>query len=341
MNDYVQPQPDPQMAVTRPSRVEADPNERYQPVRAAAPRPAQSNAGWPEERPKPIKVEFGPHPIEAPKRKRKKLGAGCLVPLLIVAGLLLVYFLAPFRTNVLLLGIDRAADGSYTGRSDTNILISVIPLKPVVNMLSIPRDLWVTIPGVGEQRINTANFFAEAAQPGSGPQAAIDTIRQNFGVDVKYYARVRFDSFTEIVDAMGGVTVHLSKATAGYDAGTYTLDGTQALAFARNRTGTDDFFRMDQGQILLKAAMAQMLSPASWPKLPAVMAALVKAVDTNIPVWQWPRLGLALLRAGSNGIDNRTLDRDMVTPWTTDQGAQVLLPNWDAINPVLMEMFGQ
>ncbi len=342
-------QPGPQQYANYPARPAPQPvnvvpgtqSPHFQ-ARQPAPQPARSNAGWPNQQPQPVKVGFGPHPIAVPKPPKKRRGGGCLLTFLIaLVALLAVYFLAPVRTNVLLLGIDRAPDGSYTGRSDTNILISVIPLKPTVNMLSIPRDLWVTIPGVGEQRINTANFFAEAQNPGSGPQAVMDTIKQNFGVDVHYYARVRFDSFMDIVDAMGGVTIHLSEPTAGYDAGTYTLDSTQALAFARNRTGTDDFFRMAQGQILLKAAISQLLSPASWPKLPAVFSALMKAVDTNIPAWQWPRLGLALLRAGPNGINNRTLDREMVTSWTTNEGAQVLLPNWDAINPVLKEMFGQ
>jgi hypothetical protein len=64
-------------------------------------------------------------------------------------------------------------------------------------------------------------------------------------------------------------------------------------------------------------------------------------LDTNLPVFLWPRLGLAVLRAGPDGIDSRTINREMVYPWTTNEGANVLLPNWDAINPVLLEMFGE
>lgn len=280
-----------------------------------------------------------------PKKAKKRWscgGCGCLTILAAGLALLLLYFLAPLRTNILILGIDRAADGSYTGRSDTNIVVSVIPLKPTVYMLSIPRDLWVSIPGVGENRINTAHFFAEAAEPGSGPRATLETVRQNFGLSIPYYARIKFDSVLNIVDAMGGVTITLDTATAGYDPGTYTLNSEQALAFARNRTGTDDFFRMEQGQILIKAMIKQMLSPVSWVRLPAIYTTFLEAVDTNLPAWQWPRIGLALVRAATtNNIDNRTLNREMVTSWVTDQGAQVLLPNWDAINPVLKEMFGQ
>ncbi len=306
------------------------------------------SAGAPAPNPaalRPVDPNEHYQPIPLARRKKKsafRLGCGLLsLPTLGVVGLLLLYFLAPLRTNILILGIDRAPDGSALGRSDTNILLSINPLRPDVRMLSIPRDLWVNIPGVGENRINTAHFFAEIEQPGSGPRATLETIRVNFGLDVPYYVRLRFDSVQPIVEAMGGITLELDQPTAGYPAGRHTLNGEQALAFARNRSGTDDFYRMAQGQLLFKAAFRQMLNPASWNRLPAVAAAALESVDTNLPVWLWPRLGLALLRAGPDGIDNRTLDREMVTPFTTSGGANVLLPNWERINPLLQEMFGK
>lgn len=304
----VQPSyPDESQAETHPNRV-FDPNEYYRPVQV--------------------------------HRKKRSCG-GCLLVLVLPLGLLLAYFLVPLRTNILLLGIDRAPDGTAMGRSDTNIVISIIPLKPTVNMLSIPRDLWVTVPGVGENRINTAHFFAEIEEEGSGPKAALETVRLNFGLTIPYYARVRFDSFQYIVEAMEGVTIELDEPMAGYPPGQHELTGEQALAFARNRSGTDDFFRMEQGQFLMKAAFRQMLNPAYWPRIPAVLGAVIDSLDTNLPVWLWPRIGLALLRAGPDGIDNRTLTRDMVTPFLTAGGANVLLPNWEQINPLLMEMFGE
>jgi len=166
-------------------------------------------------------------------------------------------------------------------------------------------------------------------------------VEQNFGVTVNYYARVRFDGFQKIVDAMGGVEVNLDEPTAGWSAGQHTLNSEQALAFARNRSGADDFYRMANGQLIIKAAFQQMLKPSSWSRVPAVYVALMQSLDTNLPVYLWPRLGLALLRAGPDGIDSRTLTRDHVIPWTTPGGANVLLPNWDAINPVLLGMFGE
>jgi hypothetical protein len=68
---------------------------------------------------------------------------------------------------------------------------------------------------------------------------------------------------------------------------------------------------------------------------------LSQVIDTNIPLWQWPRLLFALLRALLFGIDSQTIAREMVTPFQTSQGAQVLAPNWDAINPLLLRMFGE
>ena len=94
-------------------------------------------------------------------------------------------------------------------------------------------------------------------------------------------------------------------------------------------------------QALIAALLRKTLQPASWPALPRVIAALAQAVDTNIPVWQGPRLLFALMRAPLFGMETRTITHEMVTPYTTAGGAQVLLPNWEAIKPLIWEMFGR
>src|SRR5436190_18575029 len=119
-------------------------------------------------------------PLPAKRRRKKRF-----LPFALLA-LVLIYFIAPLRTNILLLGTDDSPDRGAIGRTDTIILISVVPLKPYVGMLSIPRDLWVDIPNIGEQRINTAYFLAEAYQPGSGTDSALETIHANFNVPVRY-----------------------------------------------------------------------------------------------------------------------------------------------------------
>lgn len=320
LNDWPDPPQDPE-------RPEANPWAETQPVYAPPPLPPPVRQPYPRKR--------------RPRRRRP----GCCLPFAMLFGCLLLAILGllflPMRTNVLLLGMDYVDPGSSAARTDTLILTTFVPLDPYAGMLSIPRDLWVTIPGVGENRINTAHFFAEASQPGSGPAAAVQTVETNFGVEIDYYVRIRFEGFREMFNAMGGVDIVLDQPMAGYPAGAHHLTGNKALAFARNRTNSDDFFRMQQSQILMKAAFKQMLNPLKWPRLPLVIASLPRVIETDLPVWQQARLGLTLLRTGPDGIDNRTISREMVVPFTTDQGASVLAPNWGLINPLLMEMFGQ
>lgn len=259
----------------------------------------------------------------------------------LLVGLLAGYFFAPGRSNILVLGADSSAERGALGRTDTIILASVDPWAGRVGMLSIPRDLWVTVPGVGAQRINTAYFFAEANDPGSGPGAAMQTVRQNFGVSVHHSLVLEMDGLVELVDALGGVEITLEQPMGGLPAGRHTLDGAGALAFARERYSADDFSRIRQTQLLMQAAFSKLLHPLSWPRLPLVLAAAQQSVDSNIPLFLYPRLGLALLRAAPGGVDTRSITREMVTPFQTEGGAQVLAPNWERINPLLFELFGE
>ena len=115
----------------------------------------------------------------------------------------------------------------------------------------------------------------------------------------------------------------------------------QALDFVRERSSSDDFSRMKRTQILVISLAGRALQPQSWARLPNFLYSVFQAVDTNIPIWQMPRLVFALLRVPFFGIDSRVITREMVVPFQTSGGAQVLAPNWDAINPILLEMFGR
>ncbi|QYK50709.1 MAG: LCP family protein [Anaerolineales bacterium] len=326
------PQPaDPLQPDTRPQRA----------VRSAAPQPAPARR---EAAPITSRDVVGHAALESthaalqpPRRKRGCLSSRLLI-FIIVA--LAAYFLTPLPNNLLIMGIDRTPDGSDIGRSDTMILVSTRPLEGRIEMLSIPRDLWVPIPGYGENRINAAHAFGEGAGVGGGPRLALETIRSSFRINVNHYLRIRLAGFPAVVDALGGVSITLDVPTAGLPAGTHHLDGTQALAFVRDRSG-DDFFRMAHGQLFIVAVGKKMLNPLEWLHIPGALVALSDAVDTNLPMWLWPRYGFVFLRAiVFDSMHAVTLPREAVTPWVTSNGAQVLLPNWNLILPLLQEMFG-
>jgi LCP family protein required for cell wall assembly len=275
------------------------------------------------------------------RRRFRACGCGPVLAGLLIGIILAVYLLLPGRTHILILGIDRAPEGTILGRSDSMILTTFQPDRPYIGMLSIPRDLWVSIPGQGENRINTAHIFAEGDVPGSGPQAAMEVVEHNFGVDVDYFVRFEFADLEAVVEALGGIPIELDRVLGGLQPGTYVLNGEQALAFVRNREGTDDFFRMEQGQFFLRAVLEHVINPATWPRVPLAVFELLTAVDSDVPIWLWPRLLVTMIRVGPSGIDGRIIDRTMARGFITSGGAQVLAPDWNLINPLLMEMFGQ
>lgn len=126
----------------------------------------------------------------------------------------------------------------------------------------------------------------------------------------------------------------------GLPPGEHLLNGGQALAFVRDRAGTDDFYRMRQGQVMGRALFTELLDPANWQQIPDMLAQAVQVLELDIPIWQWPRLLLILLRSGPDGIRSETIQRDMTVGFTTPSGAQVLLPQWELITPLVQEMFG-
>lgn len=282
----------------------------------------------------PAHVDYDPEKKSGkrPPEKNFWLWAG-------VALAVFLLFFTPFRINILILGIDPNDQHSAQGRSDTMILTTLPPVSPYLHMLSIPRDLWVNIPGHGQNRINTAHYFAEVAKPGSGPQAAAEVVEQNFNVPVSYTLRIQVEGFKKIVDAMGGVTVNLPTDMSGYTAGVHHLDSRQALTLVRDRKGSDDFFRQERGQIFIKGAVRQMLNPLHWWRIPGVTLAFAQSISTNIPVFLWPRIGYSVLFSGVVGFDTHSLDHNMVNGWITDAGADVLLPNWERINPLVEKLF--
>ena len=263
------------------------------------------------------------------------------------------------RINILLLGIDqRDAEAGQPTRSDTMILLTIDPVSKTMGLLSIPRDLWVPIPGLAqpmEERINAAHFYGDVYKyPGGGVVLAKRTVQYNLGIPVHYYVRVDFNGFKNIVDALGGVTINVDKAidddqypdgdygvmTIHIPAGVQHMDGDHALQFVRTRHADSDFGRTRRQLQFLVAMRDQALKLNILPKLPSLISQFRDAVKTDLSASDIISLARLASQIDKDNIMAKGIDESMVTRWITPQGGDVLIPKRDEIKKLVDEMFG-
>ena len=205
------------------------------------------------------------------------------------------------RVNILLMGIDqREQDSGLPTRTDTMILLTIDPASKSMGMLTIPRDLWVPIPGLGrpvEDRINTASILGDLEKyPGGGPALAKKTVQYNLGVPVHYYVRMDFKGFEKIVDALGGVTINVPQAiqdeeypddnygvmSISFPAGVQHMDGETALRYVRTRHADSDFGRGRRQLQFLMAMRDQALKLNILPKVPGLIGQMRDSIKTDL-----------------------------------------------------------
>ncbi len=247
-------------------------------------------------------------------------------------------------TNVLVLGVDERSTEPGPFRSDTMILTNFDPQDREITVLSIPRDLWLTIPGIGENRINTAHFFG-------GPSLAQQAVQQNLSLPAPpLYVKLNFNGFVAIIDAMGGITVDVAERliddsyptddygvrTVDIPAGEQLMDGETALIYARSRYSTSDFDRSRRQQEIIGAIKDKVIQPSIIFRVPAILNAIDEAITTDIPRGRWPALGMIVIRSDINRVNIGPNDTQN---FITNQGAQVLLPIWKNIDPILNANF--
>lgn len=195
--------------------------------------------------------------------------------------------------NILLIGNDSRTEDE-SGRSDAMILISISSRTHSVHMTSILRDIYVDIPGHDGNRLNAAYAYG-------GPELLLETLEENFDVEVNRYMLVNFQAFANLIDAVGGVDLDVTNEEVQYIngylveynqlenrpegtdyldtslSGNIHLNGPQALAYCRNRYIGSDFARTERQRKVLSAAMK---------KLPLSLAAnggeLIDGVMSNI-----------------------------------------------------------
>ena len=259
--------------------------------------------------------------------------------------------------NILLLGLDERP-GDLETRADTQIVVHVDPINKRAVMFSIPRDMWVKIPGFGEGRINTSYQFGQIKEnniKGGGPTLAMSAIEQNFGIRIHHYAQVNFTGFEEVIDALGGVTLDVPRPLVDNEyplpnygttrlyipAGIQHMNGKVALQYARSRHADSDLGRNYRQQQVLLALRQQGLTLDILSKLPKLSEQLSDAVDTDInPPGKLVSLAQLAQDIGPESIETFIIEPPMVYEYTIPgSGAQVLMPDWNLIKPKVAELF--
>lgn len=261
------------------------------------------------------------------------------------------------RINILILGVDQREDEREIGlptRSDVMMVASIDPVQKTAALISFPRDMWVAIPGFGEERINVAFRVGELRKvEGGGPALAAQTIERNFGLRTPYYALVNFNGFEEIIDSVGGIVIDVPRPVKDdeyptpdygtervfFQPGPQMMNGTNALKYARTRHTDSDFARMSRQQATLRGVRDRVLRLNLLPQLPALLNKGSKAVQTNLS----PTEILSLAKLGAqiepDAMSSLVVDRELVTSFTGIEGAALLMPNRPAIQRAIQQAF--
>jgi LCP family protein required for cell wall assembly len=232
--------------------------------------------------------------------------------------------------NYLILGMDQRPN-ERGWRTDTIIVVAVDYDAKQVGLLSIPRDLWVDIPGYGMGRINQVDVQGEIQKyPGGGPALAQKVILDTLGIPTKSWVRLRLEALPELVDALGGVTVtltcplhELTPDPKAPDSGKYVhfdlpagkveMDGATAAKFARYRYASSDFSRAARQQQLIWAIREKALETNIIPKIPELWNTLSKTFKTDLSLLDVIRLARFGSGLSANQVHGVTFSKAAMT----------------------------
>ncbi|NLG99392.1 MAG: LCP family protein [Chloroflexi bacterium] len=262
------------------------------------------------------------------------------------------------RVTILVMGLDGRdwAETTDIPRTDTMILFSMDPVNKTAGMLSIPRDLWVNIPNMGYNKINTAYRWGELYDLPDGPSLAMRTTEEFLGVPVHYYVLVDFNAFVQFIDELGGLDMHIKEEivvdpigpgnTRTLEPGVQTLDGATVLAYARNRhTANDDFDRSARQQEVIMAIREQVLTfnmlPTLISKAPILYHKISSGIQTNLTLDQVIRLAWLASQVSEENIKTGIIGPPLqVEIATSPDGTQsILVPVPDQIRLLRDEIF--
>jgi LCP family protein required for cell wall assembly len=271
------------------------------------------------------------------------------------------------RVNILVMGLDYrdwSENANAPSRTDSMILLTIDPLSKTAGMLSIPRDMWVNIPGFDYGPINTAYFLGDAFKvPGGGPGLAVATVEEFLGVPIQYYAQIDFTAFAKFIDELGGVTINVPNtmhvSLVGKPGifeikpGVQTLDGPTLLAYARDRHDdadgglSEDYARSQRQQQVIMAIRDQVLQfnmlPTLILKAPAMFQDLSAGIRTNLQLDQVIKLAELAQSINTNDIKKGLITvHDVIqtsTVLSDGTNKDVLVPIPDKIRVITDEIF--
>ena len=264
------------------------------------------------------------------------------------------------RFTTIVVGLDRRpGDTGLLYRTDTMMLVSLDPNTNQIGVLSIPRDLFVQIPGYSQlQRINTALVLGESQQQGNGPDLMMQTVQWNFGIRVHDFIAVDFQAFIDVVDVIGGIDITTTtiindpqypNMNYGYDpfylpVGEHHLNGYDALRFARTRHGSSDINRAQRQQQVIGAIRDRILTldmvSTFIGQVPLLWQSWEDNVYTGLSLEQLIQLGLFAKDIPRENITMDVMSFEYLQGYTTASGAQVLIPNRNQLGNLMVHVFG-
>lgn len=263
------------------------------------------------------------------------------------------------RVTILLLGLDYRDWESQNehSRSDTMILLTLDPLSRTAGILSVPRDLWVAIPGFKHGKINTAYYLGDAYNlPGGGPGLAVKTVEQFLGVPINYYAQIDFGAFVSFIDEIGGVKIDVPEAITidllgsgsatkkTLQPGVQVLPGEWALAYARARyTQGGDFDRARRQQQVIFGIRDRILSADMLPTLISKAGLLYQqlsaGIHTNLSLDAATQLAVLASQIPKENIRQGVIDNSTVLFGESPDNLSILIPLIDKIHLLRDEIF--
>ncbi|MBM4764191.1 LCP family protein [Bacillus sp. B15-48] len=205
-------------------------------------------------------------------------------------------------TNILIIGSDARAD--ERSRADTIMVVSYHPERGTHKLVSIMRDTYVSVPGYGKNKINTAFAFG-------GPELLRQTVKENFDINLQYYAVLDFQGFVSLVDVAfpNGIEIDVEKRMSEkigvtLEPGVQNLDGEHLLGYVRFRQDAiGDFGRVERQQKVMVEMGRQLATFQTISKMPKLIGVVVPFVNTNMDIGDVLFMGRGLLLKEGRNID--------------------------------------